>query len=66
MAGAILKNAELKLTGLQVQKHQAILDTDEKVRQLHDELERKIRVNVEQWENAKRESRRKAEGLFVY
>jgi hypothetical protein len=60
-----MKPEELALAGLKAESPEEILDTDEKVRQLGEQLEQKIQEALKKWENVKRDSQEKANRFFI-
>jgi hypothetical protein len=60
-----MKKEELELVGLKNENPQGILDSEEKVRELREELERKIRDELKKWDTVKRDSQEKANRSFI-
>jgi len=53
------------LAGLKSENPQGVLDTEEKIRQLREQLESRIQDELKKWENVKRDSQEKANRFFI-
>ena len=60
-----MKKEELELVGLKGENPLGILDSEAKVRELRDDLKRKIEIEAKKWENVKRGSQEQAKRLFL-